>query len=228
MADLRRLVSTVVVASFSVAALLGIYALLKGGDFGETEGNVLLTTVVVGLESIALLCYLASLGKPFAAVGYAGAPVSLLAAGIALYLTWAGDGEGDWVDLLKAFGVLVTLAASLAQASLLLALTARRRMTAVLVGTLAAVGVVALMVVVAILGEDVDDGFWRLLGVVAILDVLGTVVLAATSAFGRNRTEEPGPGLLSEGVRSRVAAAARERGVTPDELVTDALDALLP
>lgn len=228
MTDLRRLVSTVVVVSFSLAALLGIVALLSGGDFGETEANVLLTTVIVGLESVAMLCYLAAVGRPFAAVAYVGAPASLAAAGIAMYLTW-GDGSGEgWEDLAKAFGVLLALAASLAQVSLLLALTLRRGMTALLMGTLAAITVVAVMVSVAILGEHTTgDGYWRTLGVAAILDVLGTVVLTAASAFRRPGPAEAAPGLLTPDVEERVSAAARARGTTPSELVTQALDAYL-
>ena len=227
MADLRRIVSTVVIVSFSIAALLGIIALLSGGDFGETEGRVLLTTVIVGVESVALLCYLAAVGKPFVGVAYVGAPVSLLAAGIALYLTWGGNdgGEDDFFDLLEAFGVLVTIAASLAQACLLLALTARHRMTAVLMGTLAAITVVAVMVIVQITGGSSDnDGFWRILGVAGILDVLGTVVLTATAAFRRGAPETPG---LSAQSQQRLAAAALAKGTSQDQLLNDALDAYL-
>jgi len=226
MADLRRIVSTVVIVSFSIAALLGIVALLSGGDFGETEADVLLTTVIVGVESVALLCYLAAVGKPFVGVAYVGAPVSLLAAAIALYLTWGGDGgEDDFFDLVQAFGVLVTVAATLAQASLLLALTARHRMTALLGGTLVAVTVVAVMVVTAIVGEDVtDDGYWRILGVAGILDVLGTVVLTAVSAFRRPAPEQA---AVSGSAQQRLVLAAKERGTTPDQLLNDALDAYL-
>jgi hypothetical protein len=223
MSDLRRVVSRVVIVSFSVAALMGILALLSGGDFGETEIRVLLTTVIVGTESVAMLCYLASFGKRFAAVGYVGAPLSLAAAALALFLTWGGDSDDSTV---KAFGVSLALAASLAQASLLLSV--RRQVSAALAGTLAAVGVVALMVVGAIVQEgDVGgDGYWRLLGVVAILDVLGTVVLTATGALRRDEHEDPGP-LLSPLVQTRIITAARDRGTSPDQLVSEALDAYL-
>ena len=73
MKDFSRLVTTLVIGSFSVAALLGIIALLGGGELGETEGHVLLTTVIVGVESIAMLCYLAVSGRPTAIVGLVGA-----------------------------------------------------------------------------------------------------------------------------------------------------------
>jgi len=47
----RRVVTTLTIGSFSVAALMGIVALLGGGDFGENEARVLLTTLTVSLAA---------------------------------------------------------------------------------------------------------------------------------------------------------------------------------
>lgn len=228
MKDLRRLVATVVIVSFSIAALMGILALLGGGDFGETEGRILLTTVIVGTESIAVLCYLALAGHRWAAVGYVGAAVSLVAFGTALWLTWADhdfDTDAPW----KLLTISITVAASLAQASLLIALAGRKRIGVGLAATLVAIAVVAVMIVIPILNEsDPGGGYWRALGVVAILDVLGTVVLTAVGAFGgRRSTTEAEPKLLTTAVESRLVDAAKERGVSPSQLVADALDAFL-
>lgn len=223
MKDLRRLVSSVVMGSFAVAALIGIVALLGGGDFGETEGRVLLTTVVVGTESVAVLCYLAVSGR-FAVVGLAGGAASLVASGLALWLTWGGD---DPSSVWEAFGVAVTLAASLAQACLLLSLAARNGVGAGLAATLLAIAVVAVMVVVPIVGEgDVGDGYWRTFGVVAILDALGTVVTTATNA-ARRRDPSPASLLLTAEAQARLVTAARDRGTSPSELLNEALDAYL-
>jgi hypothetical protein len=228
MKDLRRLVATIVIISFSIAALMGIAALLSGGDFGETEGRILLTTVIVGTESVAVLCYLALAGHRLVAVGVVGGAVSLVAFGTALWLTWGVGDNIDGSEPWELLGVSVTLAASLAQASLLIALAGKRRIGAGLVGTLAAITVVAAMISVAIIdGEDLGDAYWRILGVVAILDVLGTVVLTAVGAFGRRTSTEAEPRLLSTAVESRLLDAARERGVSPSQLVADALDAFL-
>ena len=182
MRDLRRLVSGLVIVSFSIAALLGIVALLGGGDFGENEVRVLLTTVIVGVESVAALCYLSLAGHRFAAVGVVGGLASVVATALALWLTWGDMASSDaW----KSFWIFATIAGSLAQASLLLALVGRDRVSPALGGTLLAIAVVAVMVVIPIAQESgFDDGYWRTLGVVAILDVLGTVVLAATGELG--------------------------------------------
>ncbi len=224
MKDLRRLVVTLVIGSFSVAALLGIIALLGGGELGETEGRVLLTTVIVGVESIAVLCYLAVAGTRAALAGPAGGLVSLVPFSLALWLTWGGSEPEQVWDI---FGVSVTLAATLAHACLLLALD-RGRLRLVLAGTLIAMAVVAAMICNAILdGENLGDLYWRTFGVVAILDVLGTVVFAALGIFSRRAKADGEPDLMTPALESRVLDAARSRGVPPSQLISDALDSFL-
>jgi hypothetical protein len=223
--NVRSLVTAIVIGSFSVAALLGIIALLGGGELGETEGHVLLTTVIVGVESIAMLCYLAVSGRPTAIVGVVGALVSLVPFGIALALTWGGyDGDAPVWDV---FGVTVTIAATLAHACLLLALDHGRRVL-LLAATLAAMAIVAVMICNAIVnGEDLGDLYWRTFGVVAILDVLGTVVFAALGIFGRRAQPDGEPDLMTPALESRVIDAAQSRGVSPGQLISDALDSFL-
>ena len=223
--SVRSIVTTLVIGSFSVAALLGIIALLGGGELGETEGKVLLTTVIVGVESIAMLCYLTVSGRPTAIVGFLGALASLAPFGIALALTWGGyDGDAPVWDV---FGVSATIAATLAHACLLLALYSGRR-GLMLAGTLVAMAIVAAMICNAILnGEDLGDLYWRTFGVVAILDVLGTVVFAALGIFGRRTQPDDEPDLMTPALESRVIDAARARGVSPNQLISDALDRFL-
>ena len=223
MKELRRLVGTVVIVSFSIAALMGIAALLGAGDFGETEGRILLTTVIVGAESMAVLCYLATAETRWSLLGGLGGLVSLVAFGSALVLTWNDSGDLD--ELWKVFGVSLTIAASLAQASLLVAFESRRDNDILLLATLVMVTILAAMISGVILEvSDFDDTFGRALGVVAILDALGTVILLAMGAFGGRRA---GTATLSTGVEKRVQALAAERGISPDQLVNEALEAYL-
>lgn len=224
MKDLRKLVIYLVIGSFSIAALMGIIALL-GGDFGDTQAKVLLTTVIVGAESIAVLCYLAVAGKPTAVVGIVGGLVSLVPFVLALALTWGGY-DGDQ-PVWETFGVSITIAASIAQGCLLLAVADRKKLGWMLIATLLAIAIVAGMITLAILdGADFGDDFWRIFGIVAILDVLGTVVLAAIKVFDRDRpTGEPA--LMTTALESRITTAAKERGVSPATLISDALDNFL-
>ena len=229
MKELRSLVVKLVIASFSTAALLGIIALLAGGSFGGTEGRVLLTTVIVGVTSIAALCYLATAGKPFQVVGMVGGVVSLVPFAIALWLTWADSAEpGD--TLFRAFGIGLTVAASIAQASLLLALAydSRPVVRRLLYATLALITVVAVLIIIPIAGENsMNDTYWRLFGVVAILDVLGTVTVSALQKFIPDRPETEIESGLNPALESRIADAAQERGVSKSQLITEALDSLL-
>jgi hypothetical protein len=225
MKNVRGLVTKLVIASFSIAAVLGIIALLGGGAFGETEARILLTTVIVGVESVAVLCYLAVADRPTWLVGAAGSVVSLVPFGLALWLTWADLSDAD--DLWQVLGSGITIAASLAQVCLLLALVGGRRIGPALIGTFVAITVVAAMIVIAIVdGSGLDDTYWRVFGVIAILDVLGTVVLSALAAFGRGRPSGE-PELLSAAVESRVIDAAAKRGLSPSELISQALDDFL-
>ena len=226
MKDLRKLVIYLVIGSFSIAALMGIVALLGGGNFGDTEAKILLTTVIVGVESIAVLCYLSLAGRSTAIIGIIGGLASLVPFAIALALTWGGY-DGDQ-PVWETFGVGATIAASIAQACLLLAMQERKKLGWMLIATLATIVIVAGMVSAAIVdGEDLGDGFWRTFGIVAILDVLGTVVIAAMKAFGRDNQPEGEPALLTTAIESRIATAAKERGVSPATLITDALDNFL-
>jgi len=91
------------------------------------------------------------------------------------------------------------------------------------------------MVIGPILNEAFPEegGYWRLLGVLAILDVLGTIVLMAVGALGRRQSTPvpttvvgPAAGVLDREVLERLVAAAQERGTTPSDLVMAALDSL--
>ena len=79
LATLRRIIVAVIVVSFSVAAIMGIIALLAR-DLGDVGVKVLLTTATVGLYSIAVLCCATLAGKRLSGFGIAGAAVAVLAA----------------------------------------------------------------------------------------------------------------------------------------------------
>lgn len=224
MKDLRSLVVSLVIGSFGIAALMGIAALLGAGSFGETQAKILLTTVIVGVESIAMLCFLAVAGRPAAPLGVTGALISLVPTAIALYITWSASFEDDFTW--RTFGVTVTVAASIAQACLLL--SRRHDRPLLLAGTMLVITVVAVMIIGPILDIGGDaDLYWRLFGVVAILDALGTITLIALSVFGpKEPASTVAVGRLSDPVAARLSDVAAQRGTSPDDLVTRWLDGL--
>jgi hypothetical protein len=220
--DLRRAVLAVTIASFSLAALMGIMALLSDGDFGEGELRILVTTVVVGCASVLSLACLVPLETRWAPVSVAGFLLTLATAVLALAMIWASsDSWGD--GALKTLGVGITLSVTLAQVCLLLGVSVRRPSVGLMVWlTVAVAALLAGQVIVLIVGDtEPGDGYWRLLGVVAILDVLGTLVTIALGVFGRDA--EALSVTLSPEAAARVRAEALRTGQPVRALVDEAV-----
>jgi hypothetical protein len=229
--QLRRVIVRLTIGSFSAAALLGIAALLAGGRFGETEGRILLTTLLVGVVSVGVLCYLATAGRPFQAVGVTGGVAVAFPFVTALLMIW-GEGLADNPWVFRTFGVGAIAAATLAQASLLLTLCEQGRplVRRLLAATLAFATAVALLTSYLVLFEDrgLGDWYFRMLGVVAILDVLGTVTVAALMKFGPSEPEATGAALtLPPDLRARLEQAAADEGRTPAEVAAEAIERYL-
>lgn len=227
----RTMIARVTIGSFSLAAALGVVALVGGGAFGSIEGRVLLTTLLVGVVSVAVLCQLLVAGTHYQGVGVAGGVVTLVPLVSGLFLIWY-DYETDVPEALaRTFGVGAVLAVTLAQASLLLAVgsVAGPVVRRVLFTTLALAGVLALQVSALILGQEPHGPYLRLMGIVAILDVLGTVVVAALTRFGATiRTPAsvaalPLPADLVARARERAAAT----GQSTEEVVAAAVESWL-
>jgi hypothetical protein len=227
-APIRTAILRVTIGSFSLAALLGVIALLGGGAFSETEARILNTTLLVGVGSVMVLCYLATAGTAYQPVGIAGGAVVVVPLACALFVIWADYEVEPPEALVKTFGVGAVVAVTLAQACLLLgpAARARRTIRRIMWTTVVLATVLAGMVSALVLGLEPRNAYWRLLGVVAILDVLGTVVVAAVTRFG---TRAPAPASLSlppELVR-RVVTEAERTGRAPEDVVGEALDRYL-
>lgn len=190
----RRVAIIFIVVSLAIAALFGIVTLLTG-EFGDLQARIMLTTLLLAGFSITALCHLAVVGRALRVVGFVGIAVSLLAfiaGAVLIWRSWENWSDG-WDVVLKILVVLAILAASLAQANLLL-LLAERRNQILRVGLFVAVGligVLALLIIVPIVTDGEVPGehgepYWRIVGVVAILDVLGTIVLPVLGRFLRD------------------------------------------
>lgn len=215
-----RAILAIAIASFSLAALMGIVALF-GGDFGETQARVVLTTLIVGCTSMAVLCFLATADTRWRWVGLVGGCVTAVPTLTALMLTWR-----DWdhvpQGLVQTFFVGLVVALTLAQVSLLLAL-AGRAVPWLLWSTVAVAVALACLVCGQIVAENTSDGLLRLSGALGILDVLGTVVTIGVARFGRprdgGRERVDLPADLAGVLRDRAASSGRTR----DDLVAEAV-----
>lgn len=228
----RRTAVVFVIVSLSIAALLGIVTLFTG-EFGDVQTKILLTTLLVAAFAITALCHLAVVGRSPRIVGYVGIGASVLALVLGLTLIWVS--WDNWNEIFsgvaKSFGVLAIVAASLAQANLLLLLAARRQ-SAIRIGlyvTLGAIGLLALLLSLTIVTEgDIpgSDGdlYWRFVGVIAILDVLGTIVLPVLGRVFRDGTAAVTVRLEGDAA-AELMAQASARGVTPAQVVEELLAA---
>ena len=229
-APVRRWIVRLTIGSFSLAALLGIIALLGGGEFGETEGQILLTTLLVGVVSILVLCYLTTAGRGTQPVGVVGGVVVIAPLLTGLTMIWSGFEEDPGELWVKTFGIGAIVAATLAHICLLLAPQGRsgslaRRMLMATIGSAALLAAMTSLLVLDV--HPGDDVYYRAVGVVAILDVLGTVVGAALLKFGPATSDERGPrglvlALPADVETSLVEAATRARR-TPEEVAAEIL-----
>jgi hypothetical protein len=222
----RRTVVVLTIGSFSIAALMGVAALLRPGRFGSTEGKVLLTTLVVGCASVLVLCYLAVAESSYRLVGRAGGVAVVVAVVSVLVLLWGYSDRDPGAELVRTFGVSTVLAVTLAQFSLLLALVRRGRALARLLWVTIALGtLLAALVCMLILGVDAGDATGRFIGVVAILDVLGTVVSIAVGVFGNEDASLKV--TVSPALATRLRHEAEQTGRPVGDLVDEGLSRYL-
>ena len=176
----KYLIFTVVV-SLVAAALLGILTLL-GGEFNDVSWQVLFTTLTVGVFSITALASLRGFEAKSATELWASR-LGILASLAAMLLTFVAiwiDYGSDW-DLLYQSAIVASVSAvGFAHISLLLPF--RTHSSTVKLLTLATSAIIifvaSIVIGIALIDELSDvDGIWRLLGVFAILDVLGTILL---------------------------------------------------
>jgi hypothetical protein len=221
----RRTIVATTVVSFSVAALLGIAALVTAHVFGVTEVRILLTTVTVGCASLLVLACLVPWESRWSPVSAAGFLVALATGSYMLVLVWLDP--DSWSDgALQALGISITVSVTLAQACLLLGVTVRRPSVSGLVwATFVPATVMAGLVIAMVHGWSPGDGGGRLIGVVAILDVLGTLVAIALGIFGSD--ERSLSVTFTPEVAARLRARADEAGRPVRDLVDDAVTALL-
>ncbi|MGQ0463919.1 MAG: hypothetical protein ACT4QG_01240 [Sporichthyaceae bacterium] len=181
--------------SFLVRGLLGClagtaaiasYAVLTA-SFDETAARVLGSTLLVGLFCMLCLANLTVLESRFKAVGAAGIVTASGALASGLALTWGLAADWDtpaMPPLIRTFLLCSVAGFAAAHAALLLRLDVGR-LGGLRATVLTCLGLVAAMLCAAIASSQAleSEGFWRLLGVLAILDVLGTVCLPVLARF---------------------------------------------
>jgi hypothetical protein len=162
-------------------------AVLVAGDFGEFEGRVLLTTLSVTAGSILLLaCVAATEARVAHPLGYIGALVVVAAFGLLVAGIWIDfEVEGDQSETFwRITGSAVTIAVCLSYICLISLRRLSDRFVYVRMGAYAFSLLVAFELLIAIWSEELglnneglEDAYWRLLGVSAILLAAATILI---------------------------------------------------
>lgn len=205
--DLGRAFLATTLASLVVSAAIGIVFLLLG-DFGPTHQNILLTALVVGGFSLTGWASVTREGSwwmwPLRPLGAATSTVALV---VVVLRIWhlVEDAHDFW----RVLVTLTVLAFSLAHLSLLAGYRPDSRLVWVWrAGAMLAVAAVAFLIIGGMWGYiDTDgEGFYlRLLGIVAILDLMGTLALFPLSRLAGKSGKSGGQG--SGRARSSLRAA---------------------
>ena len=174
------------IAALVVSALVGIYIFLFG-DAEETEMRVLTTTLTIGVFSLlGLSCATLQNRKGLQWLSLTGVIISIIAFIITVCGIW---GDSEIKDVWRAAGIATTLAVALAHTSLLLLIRIKTPNAKYpLIATIVFIIIVAVMLINAIICDfEQAEFYFRLLGVFAILDVLGTITTPLLNKLGEKK-----------------------------------------
>ena len=212
--DLKRTFLVAALASLVVSAGIGI-AIFLLGNLGDTQSKLLLTTLAVAGFSLTGWASVARDSSwwlwPLQPVGAAASVVGLVVVTLSI---WELIGKEDQVWQLIA--TLSLVAFSLGHLSLLSAFRPANLLIRVCwLATMAAVLAVAFVLLNGIWGPihpDNREAFFRILGIVVILDVLGSLVLFPLSKLtGAKSKSKSRPSAAPRSKLPRKLRPARQR-----------------
>lgn len=202
-ARVRPLVFRTIIGAVVAAGLVAIVAVLLG-DFGRVAVQLLLTVVVVVVFAL-LSWYDADVSsRRSGRFAFASIVVSLYLLVTGLVKVWIVPadpygGDGIWLvgeRFVQWIGIVFVARFALLHVHLLLVIHRRYPTPLLQLVAKVTVGVIALLALllsVPLLAPDLDlaGGYWRLVWVVVILDLLGTVVVPLSNALFRPRDHGP-------------------------------------
>ncbi|WP_153002169.1 hypothetical protein [Leucobacter chromiiresistens] len=221
---MRQWVVIVIIASFSIAASAGVIVLFGGVDT-ILALQVLASTALIGTCSVAVFCGAVLIGKRWQALGWVAVASAILTLGWCLRLVWGHVGWDEPVFEVTTTACTITGALSICSLLLLLVEHDIRAVRIGLCVTLGLIGIGVWMTMLPIWKVPTSDGYYRAMGIVWILAALGIVVLPILTLALRNgprATSNATDARLSPASVRRIVTAARDSGISPDELVARA------
>jgi len=171
---MKRAALTTALVAVAVSAALGVYALV-GGSFGDTEGKILGTAMLVTAAAIiALAAAMALESGRLGWLPYVGVAAAIVGFGMLIFGMWI---EIDVDPFVRAAGTLIVVSLMTGYMGLigLARLPGRQQWTVAGAHTLAAAS--AALVIAAIWVEPSSDVYWRAGGVVFVLFAAATVTV---------------------------------------------------
>jgi hypothetical protein len=188
----RKFLLSVIIASLSITAVLGIIGVLWTG-LGETGAKILGSAIGVDVASVLTLCCARPATSALhRAVQVTGILSACLGVVTGLYVIWLpASGLGD--GMTRTAVVLFLLAAASTHASLMLAWrTYNRPMRIVVPATILCIAAATELIANYVVFPGFDpgrEGYLRALSVVLILDALGTILILLLHRFGPPRSD---------------------------------------
>ena len=180
-----RIALTTMLASLVISAAIGIIIVLKG-DFGDTEGRLLGTTLSLAVFTVLAIPSTVQLGRgKFPILSRFGIGTSVVAFFLIVAAIWS-DGTFESVLLTKfmvTFGV--TAFASNHTALLLLVSRATTLIRITLIPTIIVLVIIAVMLTISVWVENMPNELARSVTALAILDVLGSLAVPMLSKLKR-------------------------------------------
>ncbi len=186
----KKIFLIILLAAFVVGALIAVSIFLFG-SFGQTEMKLLLTTIIIGGYSLTGLCSSVLYGrKKYVSVAIAGMIVAALGFLVTTTVVWRIPPS---IDLMQEVLLFIVLSGSLAHISmLLLAKSENKLVNKVISLTIISITLLAILLVnliyqsvfntaytegITLFGiGKIDILFYlRLIGVLAVTNVLGTI-----------------------------------------------------
>lgn len=201
--NLKKIFLISMIIALSISALIGIVIFIIG-EFEDTQAKILVTTLSFGGYSLTGLCCSTIFGRDnLRPISIVGMIVSVIGLVLMVVGIWEMVRSDDYWKLVFTF---LVLAVALGHICLMLLIRPKTAgVKASMIATIVFISLLSLLILYLIYGwRSIDDGevYFRLVGVVAILDVLGTIVTpimnVAMGSKSPTGTSDPGPGTEGE------------------------------
>ena len=169
---MRRAAMVITLVSVGIWALLAVLALL-GGEFGDTQWKVLLSSMLVtAAAAVALACAVPLHEGHLGPIPWIGIAASAVGFGMLILGIWA---DTSWDGAFKTALSLVIVAVAVGAIGLVDGARVRMAHRWVVYASQALVAFGGALLIAAVWGEIGSGWFWRLTGVVLVLTAAGVV-----------------------------------------------------